>query len=229
MTRQSSTSAQWRLRRGGYYAGLVLVFASVALYFGPNRILFGKWTWIAPRDFAPTVERRCVEVVRAMKAYERDHGRRPERMENLVPDYLPAEAPSVTIAGGKFSCWTQYNHVIVYDFPPAREGWRVEGGFCERADSAAAGARSPGDPARHAFNRGPLMYCQKCYADLSAVTGRCCPKCRRNFNPAEPKSYLRRPFPSMGRIISQIILTTLLAAVAAYGVAMHQAARTSGH
>jgi hypothetical protein len=122
-------AARWRLWRWCYYAGLGALFAGVGFYVGPNYIMFGKLTWLSPADFVPTVQRECLPVVQAMKAYQRDHGRLPDRPEELVPDYLPAVDPMASVWNGKFEYWTSFNHRIEYTFGPGDEGWRVEGVF----------------------------------------------------------------------------------------------------
>jgi hypothetical protein len=123
---------RWRRRRAAYNGGLLTFFAVVAFYVGPNLILFGKPTWITPAYFVPTVERRCVPIVRAMKEFRRDHGRLPARGEELIPDYHPPDDPSVqyvaiSVRDGKFEFWSEFHHVITYDFDPASEGWSVSG------------------------------------------------------------------------------------------------------
>lgn len=123
---------RWRRRRRAYYVTLAAGFAAVALYFGPNLILFGKPTGLAPADFVPTVEQRCLPIVRAMKEYQRDHGRLPDRGDDLIPDYHPPDDPArqyvkASVWKGKFEFWSAYNHMITYDFDPAAEGWSVSG------------------------------------------------------------------------------------------------------
>src|SRR5947209_4349819 len=90
MTTTPFEATQWRQRRRAFFAVRCVLFAAIAFWFGPNLIMFGKLTWLSPADFVPAVQRDCVPVVRAMKAYERDHGHRPEELEELVPSYLPA-------------------------------------------------------------------------------------------------------------------------------------------
>jgi len=125
---------RWRRRRGAYYGALVVLFAVVAFYVGPNYILFGKPTWITPADFVPTVQQRCVPMVRAMKEFRRDHGRLPARGDELVPDYYPARKSAVqgvesAVDDGQFRYWSMFNHTIRYDFNPASEGWLVSGPY----------------------------------------------------------------------------------------------------
>ena len=123
---------RWRRRRLAYHACLTAFCAAVAFYVGPNLFMFGQPTWITPAWFVPVVEQQCVPVVRAMKEFQRDHGRLPARGEELIPDYHPPDHPSVqrvavSVRDGKFEWWSEYNHIIAYDFDPASEGWSVRG------------------------------------------------------------------------------------------------------
>lgn len=74
------------------------------------------------------------------------------------------------------------------------------------------------------------MYCRKCYASLQSQgeSGQC-GRCLRLFDPAKPRTYLRYPFPSVSKIVIQVVLTALLGIGAAYVVAMGQLAAASGH
>ena len=120
---------QWKQRRSAYYLALGVLFCAVAFYFGPNRMMFGKWTWITPADFTERAQRDGVPLIRAIKRYERDTGHRPTEIEQLVPKYLPDKIPGVVILGmdTDFSILTMYNHRITYDFDPKREGFYVNG------------------------------------------------------------------------------------------------------
>jgi hypothetical protein len=132
MTRSSGNAeaGRWRRRRIAYYCGLGVLFAAIAFYAGPNLILFGKLTWLAPADFVPTARERCLPIVRAMKEYQRDRGVLPQSVEQLVPGYLPVAAPGAMLRDGEFNYWTAtFNHEIVYKFAPAEEGWYVRGEF----------------------------------------------------------------------------------------------------
>jgi hypothetical protein len=73
------------------------------------------------------------------------------------------------------------------------------------------------------------MYCRRCYAPVSPDDAPKCRKCGREFDPEDAKTFLRRPFPSGLRIARQIIFTTMVGVLAAFVVASHQMARTSGH
>ena len=129
MEAQPTTDRQWKWRRIAYYFALFVWFCPIAFYFVPNRMMFGKWTWLTPADFADRTQRDCVPVVRAMKEYARDQGKLPDRIETLVPKYLPEKHPAATVWDGTFECWAMYNHRITYDFDPKNEGFYVSGAY----------------------------------------------------------------------------------------------------
>ena len=56
-----------------------------------------------------------------------------------------------------------------------------------------------------------------------------CPWCDRPFNPAEPSSYLPRPFPDKWRIAGYVLLTTIISIAVAFVVAFFQMVGASGH
>lgn len=120
---------RWQVWRACYYAALAGLFGLIALYVGPNYILFGKPTWLTPADFVPEAERECVPVVRAVKEYQRDHGRLPESGRDLVPEYLPAVAHGFTVFNGEAWYNGRFNHAITYRFTPGPEAWSVTGVF----------------------------------------------------------------------------------------------------
>jgi len=64
---------------------------------------------------------------------------------------------------------------------------------------------------------------------LAAADAPRCPNCGRLFDPVKPATFLQRPFPSARKIALQIIGTTVVGIVAAWFVALQQAARNSGH
>ena len=73
------------------------------------------------------------------------------------------------------------------------------------------------------------MFCRTCYGDLISVMTGECPWCGRAFDPADKQTYLEKPFPKPLRIMWQLLATTVLGIFAAYVVAFHQVAQTSGH
>src|SRR3954463_16779494 len=74
-----------------------------------------------------------------------------------------------------------------------------------------------------------MMYCKKCYADLSLATQPKCPGCARPFNPDNPATFLVHPFPTKKRMLFHLLITTILALGASLVVATFQAAQSSGH
>ena len=77
------------------------------------------------------------------------------------------------------------------------------------------------------------MYCRRCYAPLIGEGEAMCPTCGRKFDSANPKTFLRQPFPRWWWVIVQIVGTTALGIGVAWAVAGHQmtsqAAQWSGH
>jgi hypothetical protein len=125
---------RWRNRRILLRLGIfVALFAPIALYFGPNLIMFGTLTRVTPVDFASLVQPLSISIVRAMKEYQRDTHQLPVQLTDLVPKYLPT-APNGTqsIFEGYFMQQDdkdQYGQDITYDFTPGSEGWMVDGAF----------------------------------------------------------------------------------------------------
>lgn len=141
-------SRLWRYRRQWYRAGLFAVGAVIALYFGPNLLMFGKLTRLAPADFVTTVEKSSAPVVLAMKRYERDHGHRPQQMTDLIPKYLPGPTGTQFVLNGEFTQLADDNEMISYDFEPSSEGWYVSGPFAK--------GRIPLPPVTLAPTTGPV-------------------------------------------------------------------------
>ena len=63
------------------------------------------------------------------------------------------------------------------------------------------------------------MFCRKCYANLDQATDFRWRRCRRQFNPASPKTYLRRPLPSRRKIIVHTILNLILTSIVSVVIA----------
>jgi hypothetical protein len=106
------------------------LFTAVAFYFGPNWIMFDQLTRLGAADFVAET-RRFVPVVRAVKAFQRDHGRLPYgEFKELVPQYLATdEIPGDVEKNGTVYFFARDNHAVTYDLTPGREGWRVSGPF----------------------------------------------------------------------------------------------------
>ena len=114
---------KWWTGRVVYYAFLCGVFGAIAFYFGPNRILRGKWTALGPEDFVEWIE---VEqpVILAVKKFQRDYGRLPRNGDELVPKYLPT--PPDIRRDGTVAFYAG-DHFLTYCLTPGKEGWFVEG------------------------------------------------------------------------------------------------------
>jgi hypothetical protein len=118
----------WRWRRLLYYAALWFVGSSVALYFGPNVILFGKLTWIAPADFARVARSECAPIVLAIKQYERDYGALPDPAHWSPPGFNEHQYWGILDARG-YHHWAAYNHEIVYNLTGTDQHWAVVGPY----------------------------------------------------------------------------------------------------
>ncbi len=81
----TSEERRWRNRRILLRPGIfVVIFAPIALYFGPNLIMFGKLTRVSPADFVTLIQPESISVVRAMKEYPRATGQLPLQMTDLT-------------------------------------------------------------------------------------------------------------------------------------------------
>ena len=63
------------------------------------------------------------------------------------------------------------------------------------------------------------MFCRKCYANLDQARDFRCARCRRQFNPANPNTYLRRALPSRRKIIVHTILNLILTSIVSVVIA----------
>jgi hypothetical protein len=129
MTIDKREATTWRVRRGAYYAALWALGIAIAFYFGPNVILFGKLTRLAPADFIEHVQKYCLPAAVAVKEFQRDHGRLPADLRETVPQYLPEVNGLVMMDRDELWCLAQFNQVITYSFIPGSEGWSVRGPF----------------------------------------------------------------------------------------------------
>src|SRR5689334_10619647 len=100
---------RWRACRLVYRAGLGGLFVAVAFYFGPNCIMFRKLTWITPADFRGEAD-AFVPVVRAVKAYRRDHGQLPDHeLAELQP--LPVKVRYAYLEDNKVTFLANFGHL----------------------------------------------------------------------------------------------------------------------
>ncbi len=122
--------SKWLYLQLAYYLALAGVFVAIAFYLGPNYYLVGRFSSVTPADFVGEVQQEGVPVVRAMKEFQRDHGRLPQDANELVPKYLPPSGDNAVwfdVRQGVFAQRARWNHRIWYDFSPGTEGWYVAG------------------------------------------------------------------------------------------------------
>jgi len=123
--------SKWFYYQLGYYLALGLLFWVIAFELGVNYFRFGKLARQTPADYVADVRQYCLPVVRAMKEFQRDHGRLPNDMDELIPGYLPDQSDkAVQLFGarqGQFERPVAIHHRIQYDFTPGNEGWIVVG------------------------------------------------------------------------------------------------------
>jgi len=126
---------RWRTIRFLYRIGLYALIGPVAIYFFMNIVMFGKLTRLTPADFVPEAQIQCLPMVRAIKQYQKDTGQWPDGLQRLVPKYIASVPWGQDIEGTQFTQWiverSKFNHVIIYEFTPAAEGWSVKGYFAD--------------------------------------------------------------------------------------------------
>ena len=118
--------------KGAYYLCLVLLLCNRLQVW--SNCTFGL-SDPTPADYVTDVQQHCVPVVRAMKEFQRDYGRLPNDMKELIPHYLPDQSKeSVQLHGawaGKFEHYARWHHLIRYDFTPGNEHWEISGPFVQ--------------------------------------------------------------------------------------------------
>ena len=114
---------KWWAGRVVYYTCMGGIFGAIAFYFGPNRILRGKWTALGPEDFVEWVQEDRPVIV-AVKEFQRENGRLPRNGDELVPKYLPTP-PDIRRRG--IVVFYAGDHHLIYDLTPGKEGWFVQG------------------------------------------------------------------------------------------------------
>jgi hypothetical protein len=85
-------------------------------------LLLGLAAYGTARFHGATAETHAVRVIEACRAFEARHGMLPNRLEDLVPEFLPAvPRAKYTLAWGEFtySTFTEKRHTLMYvAFPP---------------------------------------------------------------------------------------------------------------
>lgn len=123
--RQSQLRGWW-LRRLAYYAAIFVLFLTIGLYVGPNEFLFGRvlYPYHSAADYIPEITSQCVPLVRAVKQYQRDYGKLPDELYQVIPGYFPSYPLPARMWGNQLY-FQKGDHLICYDFNPASEGWSV--------------------------------------------------------------------------------------------------------
>ena len=121
----------WRWARRFYIAGLFLLGMSIAFYFGPNLVMFGKLTRLSVNDFVPIATTRFVPVIREIKEYEQEHGGVPLDVQS---------AHLVFVHNKNVTCWfdvpyqeviftAPYRSEVVYYLDQSDEHFEVRSDF----------------------------------------------------------------------------------------------------
>lgn len=80
-------------------------------------LVLGIATIGATRFHAATARNHAAQVIEACHAYQTRHGMLPERLQQLVPEFLPAvPRAKYTLSYGAFTYWTsgQKSHTLMY-------------------------------------------------------------------------------------------------------------------
>lgn len=80
-------------------------------------LVLGVMTLAAVRVHAATAENHAAQIIDACRAYQARHGMLPDRLEALVPEFLPAvPRAKYTLSYGEFTYWTseQKSHTLMY-------------------------------------------------------------------------------------------------------------------
>jgi len=118
----------WRYRMS-FRGGLAGLFCIIAFYFGPHVINFGTLGPLTPAYFTADVQQRCVPIVRAILAYQRDKGSLPPNLDALVPAYLPAAPGGAYIETGQLVVYSKWEHEISYNLGAGPQIWQIHGPF----------------------------------------------------------------------------------------------------
>src|SRR5438128_4803 len=70
-------------------------------------LLLGVATVAAMRFHTATAQNHAAQVIEACRAYQARHGMLPDRLQELVPEFLPAvPRAKYTLVSGEFMYWT---------------------------------------------------------------------------------------------------------------------------
>ena len=80
-------------------------------------LCLGVSTLAVMRVHATTAENHAAQVIEACRAYQARHGKLPDRLQELVPEFLPAVPPAkYTLSYGEFTYLTSgdQTHTLMY-------------------------------------------------------------------------------------------------------------------
>jgi hypothetical protein len=80
-------------------------------------LCLGVTTVAVMRIHATTAENHAAQVIEACRAYQARHGKLPDRLQELVPEFLPAVPPAkYTLSWGEFTYLTSgdQSHTLMY-------------------------------------------------------------------------------------------------------------------
>jgi hypothetical protein len=80
-------------------------------------LVLGIATVAATRFHAATAQNHAAQIIEACRAYQTRHGMLPDRLQQLVPEFLPAvPRAKYTLSFGEFTYWTsgQKSHTLMY-------------------------------------------------------------------------------------------------------------------
>jgi hypothetical protein len=85
-------------------------------------LLLGVATVATQRFHTATAQNHAAQIIEACRAYQTRRGKLPDRLEELVPEFLPAvPRAKYTLQWGEFTYWASENrsHTLMYvAFPP---------------------------------------------------------------------------------------------------------------
>jgi len=127
------SDAMWAWRRRALTMAYMLLFALVAFYVGPklitNVLLYGHITGLQKEQLERAIVqgRQTPQFLLAVRTFERDHGRLPTGMEELIPDYMNGAAGHSYSGTTYASTIRVWDHEVRYEFASNIEGWYVSG------------------------------------------------------------------------------------------------------
>lgn len=100
-------STRRRNRAAAWLSGAVSVCGFAVAFLVSPFVLFALITWRVTfaEWFLPRVAENGDRIVAALRAYEADHGRRPQTLDDLVPQYLERIPPTGCPADDTWHYW----------------------------------------------------------------------------------------------------------------------------